>query len=160
MPVPACLTRTLRAAVSVALMYCILALSEPGAAGAASPDQAPPVPSGLGRVWFLRVLIPGTSFDAPMIYANGASVAISPQGSVFYRDFAPGNYVFSIENCLPQPPTSLTLTLNPGNQFALQVQQDDNGAMDCEPPQISYLNPIDPNMLGYLFARVRYLGAR
>ena len=32
--------------------------------------------------------------------------------------------------------------------------------MDCEPSQISYLTPIDPNMLAYLFGRVRYLGAR
>lgn len=160
MPQIACPNRTIRAAIAAMLAYCVIALAVPGAVSAASPDQAPPVPSGLGRVWFLRVLIPGTSFDAPMIYANGASVGISPQGSVFYRDFAPGNYVFSIENCLPQPHTSFALTLNPGNQFALQVQQDDNGAMDCEPPQISYLSAIDPNMLGYLFARVRYLGAR
>jgi hypothetical protein len=147
------------AVIAAALMYCVLALSATGPSWAASPDQAPPVPPGLGRIWFLRMLIPGTSFDAPMIYANGAPVAISSQGSVFYRDFVPGNYVLNVENCIPEANTSFTLTLSPGNQFALQVQQNDNGPMDCQPSQISYLNLIDPNMLTYLFSRVRYQGA-
>jgi len=127
---------------------------------AATPDQAPPVPAGLARVWFLRQLIPGSAMDAPMIYANGGTVAISPEGSAFYRDFSPGTYVFSVENCLPEPQTSYSLVLNPGNQFALEVQSDENGAWDCEPSQISYLRPVPPEMLSAIFTPLRYLGPK
>jgi hypothetical protein len=145
---------------AILLLVLMVLAGGPDLAVAASPDQAPPVPAGLGRIWFLRVLVPGTAMHAPMIYANGTPVAIIPQGTVFYRDFTPGNYVFSVENCLPEPNTSFALMLNAGNQFALQVQQDDEGAWDCEPSQISYISPIAPDMLSYLFNRVRYYGAR
>jgi hypothetical protein len=110
-------------------------------------------------VWFLRQLIPGESFHAPMIYVNGAPIAISGEGTAFYRDFAPGQYVFSVENCLPQAGTSQTLHLNPGQQFALQVTQDDNGSWDCVPPQVSYLQQVQPQQVPYLFAPLTYQGA-
>ena len=131
-----------------------------GIVTAATPDQAPPVPSGLGRVWFLRQLMPGSDMFAPMIYANGARVAISPQGTVFYRDFPPGNYVFSVENCIPEPNTSFRLPLGAGSQFALEVQSDPNGAWDCQESQISYLRPVPPDGLAATFAPLAYLGQR
>src|SRR5215472_11717417 len=118
---------------------------------AAAPEQAPPLAPGQARVWFLRPLLPGTAFHSPMVYANDAPVAISAQGTAFYRDFAPGNYVFSVENCLPQANTSQALTLRPGSQFAIEVQSDENGAWDCVPPQISYLRQVPPQTLPYLF---------
>lgn len=140
---------------------CLLALGlSAGASLAATPEEAPPLAAGQARVWFLHQLLPGTAFHPPMIYANGAPVAISPQGTAFYRDFAPGNYVFSVENCLPQANTSQNLVLEPDRQFALQVQADENGAWDCIPPQISYLRPVPSQMLSYLFAQLSYLGAR
>src|SRR5262249_42070319 len=96
------------------LLLCVLAAgSSIGRVDAASPSHAPPFPSGMSRVWFLNQLIPGSAMHAPMIYVNGAPTAISPEGTVFYRDFAPGNYVFGIENCLPQPRASEPLTLPP-----------------------------------------------
>jgi len=48
-----------------------------------------------------------------MLYVNGAPIAASAEGTAFYRDFVPGQYVFSVENCLPQRGTSQTLNLRP-----------------------------------------------
>jgi hypothetical protein len=127
---------------------------------AATPDQAPPVASGQARVWFLRQLLPGENFHPPMVYVNGAPIASIAEGTAFYRDFAPGQYTFGIENCLPQARTSQTMTLRPNTQYALVVQQDDNGAWDCNPPQVSYLRQVQPQQLPYLFSQVNYLGPR
>jgi hypothetical protein len=109
-------------------------------------------------MWFLRQLSPGTDMMAPMVYANGAPLAISSQGTVFYRDFAPGNYVFSVQECRPGAETSVTLSLAPGNQFALQLQQDDQGPLDCG-PTFSLSAPA-PEMLSTLFAPLLYLGQK
>ncbi|HVH79851.1 MAG TPA: hypothetical protein VM782_10700, partial [Stellaceae bacterium] len=91
---------------------------------AATPDQAPPVPAGQSRVWFLRQLLPGENFHPPMIYVNGAPIAKVAEGTTFYRDFAPGQYAFTVENCLPQAGTGQTLTLRPNAQYAIEVTQD------------------------------------
>ena len=147
------------AGVALTLLLSVL-LGWAGPALAMNPDEAPPIGAGLARVWFLRQLIPGSAFHAPMIYANGAAVAISQEGTAFYRDFSPGDYVFSVENCTRVPQTSFSLTLNPGSLFALQVQSDDSGFSECEPPQISYVRPVAPEMVAPLFAEVSYLGAR
>src|SRR5580658_10269966 len=80
---------------------------------AATPEQAPPIPAGQSRVWFLRQLLPGESFHAPTIYVNGAPIAVAAEGTAFYRDFAPGQYKFTVENCLPQPGTGQDMTLRP-----------------------------------------------
>lgn len=127
---------------------------------AATPDQAPPVPAGQARVWFLRQLIPGTAMHAPMIYANGAPLAIIPQGVAFYRDLAPGTYSFSIQSCLPVEQTSVSLPLGPGSEFALQVLSSDYGGFSCESGENSYLTPAPADMLGQLFAPLAYLGPK
>jgi hypothetical protein len=138
----------------------LVALGGAAVALAATPDQAPPLAPGQSRVWFLRQLLPGTQFHPPTIYVNGTPIAASAQGTAFYRDFAPGQYNFSVENCLPQAGSSQTLNLRPNTQFALEVQQDDNGAWDCTPPQVSYLRQVQPAYVPYLFSQVSYDGAR
>jgi hypothetical protein len=125
---------------------------------AANPDQAPPIPAGQSRVWFLRQLLPGTIFTPPTVYVNGSPIARSDQGTVFYRDFTPGRYKFTVENCLKQADTSQTMMLQPNAQYAIEVQQDDNGAWDCYPKQVSYLRQIQPQEVAYYFAPVTYLG--
>jgi hypothetical protein len=127
---------------------------------AASPDQAPPPSPGQARVWFLRPFIGGTIMDAPMIYANGVPIAISPEGTVFYRDFAPGTYAFDVENCLPQPESGFPLSLAPGEQFALAVESDANDSWDCSLGSLSYLRPPPADELAELFAPLTYLGAK
>lgn len=120
---PCLLAQTVRS--SFLGLLALLAGSSPSLA--ASPNQAPPLAAGMARVWFLHDLVPGSTFFAPMISANGAKVAISPEGSAFYRDYVPGNYLFSVENCVPQPRTSQQLTLAPNQEIALHVQSDDTG---------------------------------
>jgi hypothetical protein len=150
--------RTLQA-VAAALLWCVVALVGSGAiALAATPDQAPPQPAGQARVWFLRQLLPGTNFHPPMVYVNGAPIARVAEGTAFYRDLSPGKYVFSVENCLPQTGTSQTLTLQPGMEIALLVNSDENGAWDCIPPQISYLQWLQPDQVPYMFAPLTYMG--
>lgn len=127
---------------------------------AATPDQAPPLTPGQSRVWFLRQLLPGENFHPPMIYVNGGPIAASAEGTAFYRDFAPGQYAFTVENCLSQARSGQDMTLQPNSQYALQVVQDDNGAWDCNPPQVSYLRQVQPQQVPYLFSQVNYLGPR
>jgi hypothetical protein len=146
-------------AIGAGLLLSLLVLAAVPAF-AATPDQAPPVPAGQSRVWFVRQLLPGEQFHPPMLYVNGAPIATSAEGTAFYRDFAPGQYTFSVENCLPQQGTSQTLHLRPDTQFALEVQQDDNGAWDCSPPQVSYLRQVQPQAVPYIFAPLTFIGAR
>ena len=146
-------------AIGAGLLLSLLVLAAVPAF-AATPDQAPPVPAGQSRVWFVRPLLPGEQFHPPMLYVNGAPIATSAEGTAFYRDFAPGQYTFSVENCLPQQGTSQTLHLRPDTQFALEVQQDDNGAWDCSPPQVSYLRQVQPQAVLYIFAPLTFIGAR
>ncbi|MBV9552174.1 MAG: hypothetical protein JO032_05215 [Alphaproteobacteria bacterium] len=139
-------------------LAALVAATAPGVA--ASPDQAPPLAPGAARVWFLRQLLPGTQFHPPMIFVNSAPIGSSAEGTVFYRDFAPGQYAFTVENCLPQPGSGQTMNLQPNTQYALEVTSDENGAWDCSPPQFSYLRQIQPQAVPYKFAQVNYIGAR
>ncbi|HEV2189359.1 MAG TPA: hypothetical protein VGR70_19270 [Stellaceae bacterium] len=149
--------RTLRAAVLGGLVI-LAAGGIP--TNAATPDQAPPLALGQSRVWILRQLLPGENFHPPMVYVNGAPIAAIAEGTLFYRDFAPGQYAFTVENCLPQARSGQDMTLQPNAQYALQVQQDDNGAWDCNPPQVSYLRQVQPQQVPYLFSQLTYLGPR
>jgi hypothetical protein len=152
------LTRKI-AALCLVLGCWFIAIGEAGSADAASPDQAPPIPAGQARVWFLRQLSPGTDWDAPMIYANRVPLAISPQQSAFYRDFMPGPYVFSVENCLPERQASYQVNLTPGDQIALEVQSDDNDSdAECELGSTSYLRPPAAQDLADIFGPLHYLG--
>jgi hypothetical protein len=153
----AVIRRRTRGATGALLVGCVIVLA--GAVSpslAATPDQAPPVAPGQARVWFLRQMNPGSAMNAPMISANGAPLAISSEGTAFYRDFAPGSYVFSVANCSPDSQTSMTLPLTPGDQIALQVQANDFGPLDCGPT--FYLSAPAPDMLSSVFAPLSYLG--
>jgi hypothetical protein len=80
---------------------------------------------GVARVWVLRQPNPpGGNFSAanPMIFANGAPLAQSAPATVFFHDFQPGTYRFTV-----QPdgiPASLvdTLQLAPETEVYVQVQ--------------------------------------
>jgi len=146
--------RALRAfAMSLIMLAGLLA-----PAFAATPEQAPPIPAGQSRVWFMRQLLPGTIFTPPMVYVNGTPIARSAEGTAFYRDLAPGQYRFTVENCLPEPRTGQTMTLQPNAQYAIEVQQDDNPSWDCTPAQVSYLRQVQPDVAAYLLAPLTYLG--
>jgi hypothetical protein len=154
-------TRTIRRprrAIRAAAIICLAVLGWATAAPAATPQQAPPLAPGQSRVWFVRQLLPGTNYHPPMVYVNGAPIARSAEGTAFFRDFAPGQYAFTVENCLPQTGSGQNITLQPNTQYAIEVQQDDNGAWACTPPQISYLRQVSGPQALYLLAPVTYMG--
>jgi hypothetical protein len=142
-------------AACASLFWLLASFAGADPVSAASPEQAPPLAAGMARVWFLHDLVPGSTFFAPMISVNGTNIAISPEGSAFYRDYAPGTYLFSVENCVTEPQTSQTLTVGTGQQFALHVQTDDDVAYDCI---LYYLTQVEPGMVPVVFRPLRYLG--
>ncbi len=56
-----------------------------------------------------------------MIYANGAPFANIPQGTGFYRDFAPGAYRFTVEPFGLPTGQATTIQLAAGTESYLQV---------------------------------------
>jgi hypothetical protein len=95
------------------------------AAIADSPNPSVSAPSsGMARIWFLRPSSPTSAVygAAPEIYANGAAVGAIPGNAVFFRDFTPGTYTFTVQNYgLPNNAVD-TVQLAPGTQTYLEVQ--------------------------------------
>ncbi len=94
-------------------------------AGTASQAPVPALQPGMARVWVLRQpSAPGGNVAAadPMVYANGAPLAKSTQGTVFFRDFPPGTYRFTVQAYGTPANLVDTLQLAPGNQAYVQVQ--------------------------------------
>lgn len=92
------------------------------AANAPTPALEP----GAARVWVLRQSDPingNVEAANPMVFANGAPVGRSAAGAVFYHDFAPGTYRFTVEpyGGLPTGQAD-TVPLAAGTQTYLQVE--------------------------------------
>jgi hypothetical protein len=105
----------------------LLALA--GCAGQATPTasqaQVPALEPGMARVWFLRQEDPpGGNIEAarPMVYANGAAIADSKEGTAFFHDLPPGSYKFTVQAYGTPAGESDRLQLAPGMQTYLQVQ--------------------------------------
>ena len=156
--IPRSATRLPAKVAIMAVLFACVTLSGAASSFAASADQAPPLAPDQARVWFLRELNPGTAMHAPMIYANGAPLAISAEGTAFYRDFEPGTYAFSVENCSPASNRGLTVPLDAGNQFAFQIQAEEFGPLDC--PNTFFLQVPAAEALSDIFAPLAYLGQR
>src|SRR5215469_16701207 len=149
----------LRTAIGVFLAGCVIAIAGiVDTCSAASSEQAPPIPAGLGRLWFVRSLNPGSAMNSPMLYANGAPITTISQGTAFFHDFAPGTYVIAVANCQPGSQRSLAVPIDASNDFALQVQQDDFGPLDCGPT--FYLSVPSTEIVSSVFAPLEYLGQR
>jgi hypothetical protein len=93
--------------------------------GTASQEPVPALQSNMARVWVLRQpSAPGGNVAGadPMVYANGAPMAQSAQGTVFFHDFQPGTYRFTVQAY--GTPTNVvdTLQLAPGTESYVQVQ--------------------------------------
>jgi hypothetical protein len=83
----------------------------------------------MARVWFFRQMDPtaGNVYaGSPILYANGAPIGDMPQGTVFFRDFAPGKYRFTVQPYGTPTPQHDTVQLAPGQQAYLQVQWERN----------------------------------
>jgi hypothetical protein len=78
----------------------------------------------MARVWFFRQADPpgGDVYAAvPIVYANGAPVGNAPQGTVFFHDFPPGKYRFTVQPFGTPTREHDTLQLMPGMQSYVQV---------------------------------------
>jgi len=96
----------------------------PGAP-AGSSSQAPPLGPGMARVWVLRQADPpqGNIEGArPMLFANGAPIAESREGTAFFRDFPPGTYKLTVQAFGTPAKQSDTVQLSAGMQSYVQVQ--------------------------------------
>jgi hypothetical protein len=93
--------------------------------GTASQAPVPALQPDMARVWVLRQpSSPGGNVAAadPMVYANGAPLAQSAQGTVYFRDFQPGTYRFTVQAYGTPANLVDTLQLAPGTQAYVQVQ--------------------------------------
>jgi hypothetical protein len=95
------------------------------ATGTAAQAPVAALQPGLARVWVLRQpSSPGGNVAAadPMVYANGSPLARSAQGTVFFHDFPPGTYRFTVQPYGTPANLVDTLQLAPGTQAYVQVQ--------------------------------------
>jgi hypothetical protein len=83
----------------------------------------------MARVLIFRQADPtgGNVFaGTPIVYANGAAVGDVPQGTVFFHDFPPGKYRFTVQPFGTPTREHDTLQLVPGTQAYVQVQWEAN----------------------------------
>jgi hypothetical protein len=131
-------------------------------AAQAQVAQLAPPPAGLARVWFLRQFEPGENLSTPSIYVNGAVMTSSIPGTIFYRDFSPGTYTFSVDTCGTDVNQFPTVTLAPGAQYEYEVQS----LQSFTPPDCPrdagtfYVRPVAPHFLHLYLPQLAYLGPR
>jgi hypothetical protein len=122
--------------VSAAMPCCLSLLVLAGCAaqptGNVSPAPVAALQPGMARVWVLRQpSAPGGNVAAadPMVYANGAPLSQSAQGTVFFHDFQPGTYRFTVQPYGTPANLVDTLQLAPATQSYVQVQAVPNWEM-------------------------------
>ena len=81
--------------------------------------RRPPASRGSGSC---ASISPAENLSTPMIYVNGAPMTPSQPGTIFYRDFAPGIYTFSVDTCGADINQFPTVQLAPGAQYEFEVQ--------------------------------------
>ena len=151
-----------------AMLFALLAaFASPAVPAAILPARAQtaqlaPPPAGLARVWFVRQYQPSENLSTPMIFVNGAAMTPSLPGTIFYRDFAPGTYTFSVDTCGHDINQFPTVQLAPGAQVEFEVQSLQSFTPpDC--PRGSgtfYVRPVQPRFLQMYLPQLAYLGAR
>lgn len=124
--------------------------------------QLAPPPPGLARVWFLRQFEPSESLWTPMMYVNGVPMTPSQPGTIFYRDFAPGIYTFTVDSCGSDTNQFPTVQLTPGARYEFEVQSLQNfRPPDCPRGSgVFYVRPVQPRFLQMYLPQLAYLGAR
>ena len=100
-----------------------LAACAPQPGETASQASVPALQPNMARVWVLRSPSLGsvnTGAD-PIVYANGAPLAQSSQNTVFFHDFPPGTYHFTVQQYGTPTNQVDTLQLAPGLEAYVQV---------------------------------------
>jgi hypothetical protein len=123
--------------------------------------EIPPLAPGMARVWVLRMpsqagVVTGAD---PLVYANGQPLAKSTLNTVYYHDFAPGSYRFTVQAYGTPANLVDTLQLAPGMTAYVQVQAVPNWQMGSNVGGASFavLTMSQQEALPY-FKTMRYLG--
>jgi hypothetical protein len=159
-------TRRYHSLASIALCLGLLGLPActPQPTGTASLTLAPTLQPGMARVWVLRQpSAPGGNVAAadPMVYANGAPVAQSAQGTVFFHDFAPGTYRLTVQPYGTPANLVDTLQLAPETQAYVQVQAVPNWEMGSTAGGASFaVLTMSPAEAQPYLQEMKYLGQR
>jgi hypothetical protein len=117
---------------SSALLTVLVGCAAPPT-GTASLASAPALQPGMARLWVLRQpSAPGGNVAAadPMVYVDGAPLARSAQGTVFFHDFQPGTYRLTVQPYGTPANLVDTVQLAPGTQAYVQVQAVPNWEME------------------------------
>src|SRR5215472_4738852 len=120
------------APVAVWLGLLLLAGCAAQATRTAPQATVPALQPNMARVWVLRqpnALGGNVAAADPMVYANGAALGQSAQGTAFFHDFQPGTYRFTVQPYGTPANLVDTLQLAPGMQSYLQVQAVPNWEM-------------------------------
>jgi hypothetical protein len=158
--------RRYRSPASIAICFSLMALAGPVAAQTAtgSSASAPPLQSGMARVWVLRQ--PNSPYGNiegadPVVYANGSPIAQSAPGTVFFRDFLPGTYRFTVQPYGTPANLVDTLQLAPGTQAYVQVQAVANWQEGSTVGGYSFaVLPMSPSEARAYMSDTAYLGPR
>jgi hypothetical protein len=143
------------------LVLLALTSCTPGPRMSAVQSQIPPIPAGMGRVWFLRQYRPMASQNMPMISVNGVPFARSEHASVFYHDFPPGTYHFTVESYGWDYNQDTTLRLTAGMQPFLEIETEREYVSGDQTTQDTfYVRPLPFNWASKYFSTISYLGAR
>jgi hypothetical protein len=139
-----------RLAARSSLALCLVALVDCTAQTTITASPPPALQPGSARVWVLQQSDPvrgNVQASAPMVFANGAPVGRSLAGTVFYRDFAPGTYTFTVEpyGGLPTGQAD-TVRLAAGTENYLQVEWLASWQVGYPEADFSF----DPNTFGIL----------
>ena len=148
--------------------FCVGLLMLAGCAaqptGTASQAPVPALQPSMARVWVLRQAnAPGGNVAAadPMVYANGAALAQSAQGTVFFHDFQPGTYRFTVQAFATPANLVDTVQLAPGTQAYVQVQAVPNWEMGSTAGGASFaVLTMSPQEAQPYLQDVKYLGQR
>ena len=118
--------------IGLCIGFLGLVACAPQPTGTASLASAPALQPNMARLWVLRQpSAPGGNVAAadPMVYVDGAPLARSAQGTVFFHDFQPGTYRFTVQPYGTPANLVDTLQLAPGTQSYVQVQAVPNWEM-------------------------------
>jgi hypothetical protein len=118
---------------------------------------------GMARVWVLRQPnAPGSNVAAadPTVFANGAPFAQSAPGTVFFHDFQPGPYRFTVQPVASANPGD-TLRLAPGAVAYVQLRRVPNRGTGSTAKGAGFaVVTVSPDEVKAYLPRLTYLGQR
>jgi hypothetical protein len=123
----------------------------------------PPLQPGMARVWVLRMpseagVISGAD---PMVFANGAPLAQSTVFTVYYHDFPPGPYRFTVQAYGTPAHLVDNVVLAPGTDTYVQVQAIANWQLGSTAGGSSFaVMTMSPQEAKSYLPTMKYLGER